>query len=138
MPILISNPSLPPQTIKSAVTTAQLAPTILQLLGLSPFALQAVLIEKTAVLPGFEAAQASIKPPYTPATFSSTIVRNNGQAQFQLTAANVQQFVIQASTDLTNWVAIGTNTMAVSGSSTISDAQAASFTNRFYRAVETP
>ena len=63
---------------------------------------------------------------------------NNGQAQFQLTAANVQQFVIQASTDLTNWVAIGTNTMAVSGSSTISDAQAASFTNRFYRAVETP
>jgi len=138
VPIAISNPSLPPQTIKTAVTTAQLAPTILQLLGLNPFALQAVQIEKTAVLPGFEAAQACIKPPYTPSSISSTVYRTNGQSQFQLTAANSQQFVVQASSDLTNWVAIGTNTIAVSGSATITDPQAGSFSNRFYRAVETP
>jgi len=138
VPILISNPSLPPQTIKTAVTTAQVAPTILQLLGLNPFALQAVQIERTAVLPGFEAAQASVNPPYTPATFSSTVYRSNGQAQFQLTAANFQQFVVQGSVDLTNWVSIGTNTIAVGGSATITDPQAANFTNRFYRAVETP
>ncbi len=90
------------------------------------------------MLPGFEAAQACIAPPYTPSTISSTVYRTNGQAQFQLTAANSQQFVVQASTDLTNWVAIGTNTIAVSGSATITDPQAGSFSNRFYRAVETP
>jgi hypothetical protein len=138
VPILISNPSLPPQTIKTPVTTAQLAPTILQLLGLNPFALQAVQMEKTPVLPGFEAVQACLNPPYTPATLSSTIARTNGQAQFQVTAANLQRFVIQASPDLTNWVSIGTNIMAVGGSLTVTDSQAASSSNRFYRAVETP
>ena len=138
VPILISNPTLPPQLIKIPVTTAQLAPTILQLLGLNPFALQAVQIERTAVLPGFEAAQASIRPPYSPATLSSTVYRANGQAQFQVTAANFQQFVIQGSTDLSNWVAFATNSIAVSGSATITDPQAGSFSNRFYRAVESP
>ena len=136
VPIVISNPSLTRQTIQRPVTTAQLAPTILQLLGLDPFALQAVLLEQTPVLPGFEAAQACIKPPATPSTLSSTIYRSYGQAQFQLSAANVQQFVIQASTDLTNWVTIATNSLR--GTATIIDPQAAAFTNRFYRAVEQP
>ena len=134
VPLFISSPSLPAQTIKIPVATAQLAPTILQLLGLNPFALQAVQIEKTAVLPGFEAVEVGGGPP---ATFSSTIYRSNGQAQFQLSTANAQQFVIQASTDLTNWTPIGTNTLVVGGSATITDLQAGSFSNRFYRA-QTP
>jgi len=138
VPIVISNPSLAPQTIQRPVITAQLAPTILQLLGLNPFALQAVLLEQTPALPGFEAAQACLKPPYTPSNLSSTVYRGGGQAQFQLSAANLQQFVIQASTDLTNWTAITTNILAVGGSATITDPQAGSHTNRFYRAIEAP
>jgi len=133
VPLLISNPSLPPQTIKIPVLTAQLAPTILQLLGLNPFLLQAVQLEKTAVLPGFEAAQTNINPP--PATFSSTVYRTNGQAQFQLNGHSLQQFVIQGSTDLATWTPVSTNSLAVSGSTTVTDPQAGSFTNRFYRAV---
>ena len=50
--LLISNPSLKPQTLQDAVTTTQVAPTILSLLGLDPTALQAVQMEKTTVLPG--------------------------------------------------------------------------------------
>ena len=50
--ILLSNPSIAPNTITTPVQTAQVAPTILQALGLSPHALQAVQIQGTEVLPG--------------------------------------------------------------------------------------
>ncbi len=52
VPILIANPSLRPGTVESAVQTAQIAPTVLKLLGLNPQKLEAVQIEKTQVLPG--------------------------------------------------------------------------------------
>ena len=141
VPIIISNPNLKPQTIKTPVQTTQLAPTILQLLGLNPFALQAVLIEKTTALPGFDPALASLNPPL-PATLgfngNAIVHLTNGQAQFQVAAAQTQKFVVQASTDLTNWVSLGTNCVIVGGSITVSDAQAGSFSNRFYRAVGIP
>ncbi len=50
--MLLSNPSLPARTITAAVTTAQVAPTILKALGLPPASLDAVRIEGTRVLPG--------------------------------------------------------------------------------------
>ena len=50
--ILIAYPSLHAGTVESAVQTAQIAPTILKLLGLDPQKLEAVQIEKTQVLPG--------------------------------------------------------------------------------------
>jgi len=50
--ILVSNPSIAPNTITTPVQTAQVAPTILQALGLTPRALQAVQIQGTEVLPG--------------------------------------------------------------------------------------
>jgi Type I phosphodiesterase / nucleotide pyrophosphatase len=50
--LLVSNPSLHARTDTSFVETNQVAPTILQLLGLNPAALDAVRIEGTAVLPG--------------------------------------------------------------------------------------
>jgi hypothetical protein len=49
--LLVSNPSFRAQTVSSPVTTMQVAPTILQSLGLDPEALDAVRIEGTAVLP---------------------------------------------------------------------------------------
>ena len=52
VPILIANPSLRSGTVEAAVQTAQIAPTILKLLGLDPQKLEAVKIEKTQVLPG--------------------------------------------------------------------------------------
>jgi arylsulfatase A-like enzyme len=50
--MLLSNPSLPARSITAAVTTAQVAPTILKALGLAPSSLDAVRIEGTRVLPG--------------------------------------------------------------------------------------
>lgn len=50
--MLVSNPSFDSQTVTSSVETMQIAPTILQALGLDPNALDAVRIEHTDVLPG--------------------------------------------------------------------------------------
>ncbi len=50
--LLVSNPGLEAKTVHSFVETMQVAPTILQLLGLNPNELDAVRAEGTAVLPG--------------------------------------------------------------------------------------
>ncbi|MBV8818453.1 MAG: alkaline phosphatase family protein [Acidobacteriaceae bacterium] len=52
MMMLLSNPALPSQTVTSFVETTQVAPTILQVLGLAPTSLDAVRIEGTPILPG--------------------------------------------------------------------------------------
>jgi len=49
--LIVSNPALKSNVLKTPVTTAQVAPTILRALGLNPRALKSVLIEKTDVLP---------------------------------------------------------------------------------------
>ncbi len=50
--ILVSNPSFAARTVTHFVSTTQVAPTILQALGLSPSSLDAVQKEGTQVLPG--------------------------------------------------------------------------------------
>jgi arylsulfatase A-like enzyme len=49
--LFVSNPGLKPRVVKTPVRTAQVAPTILQALGLAPESLQAVVQERTPVLP---------------------------------------------------------------------------------------
>jgi arylsulfatase A-like enzyme len=49
--LLVSNPRIQARTIHSFVETAQVAPTILKILGLDPDALDAVRQEGTPVLP---------------------------------------------------------------------------------------
>jgi arylsulfatase A-like enzyme len=49
--LLLSNPSFDPETVRTAVGTAQVAPTVLEALGIDPSALDAVRIEGTSVLP---------------------------------------------------------------------------------------
>jgi arylsulfatase A-like enzyme len=50
--LLVSNPHIQARTMHSFVETAQVASTILQLLGLDPAVLDAVRLEGTPVLPG--------------------------------------------------------------------------------------
>jgi arylsulfatase A-like enzyme len=52
--LLVSNPRIQPKTIHSFVETAQVAPTILQILGLDPNKLDAVRKEGTPVLPAVQ------------------------------------------------------------------------------------
>jgi arylsulfatase A-like enzyme len=50
--LVVSNPELRSHVVKTPVATSQVAPTILQVLGLDPSALKSVRIEHTEVLPG--------------------------------------------------------------------------------------
>jgi hypothetical protein len=52
--LLVSNPTLQRRTITSFVETSQVAPTILEILGLDPNSLDAVRKEGTPVLPGLK------------------------------------------------------------------------------------
>ena len=52
--LLVSNPDIKARTVHSFVETAQVAPTILKLLGLDPEALDAVREEGTPILPGLD------------------------------------------------------------------------------------
>ncbi len=54
--LIVSNPSLQPNVVKSPVATSQVAPTILQALGIDPDLLNSVAVEKTKVLPGVDLA----------------------------------------------------------------------------------
>ena len=51
--MLLSNPSIKSRTVTLPVETRQVAPTILEALGLNPSSLKAVQTEGTQVLPGF-------------------------------------------------------------------------------------
>ena len=50
--LIVSNPDIRAREIKTPVATSQVAPTILELLGIDPDTLKSVRIEKTTVLPG--------------------------------------------------------------------------------------
>jgi arylsulfatase A-like enzyme len=50
--LIVSNPGLRGSLVKTPVATSQVAPTILQVLGLDPQALRSVRVEHTGVLPG--------------------------------------------------------------------------------------
>jgi len=52
--LLLSNPCFQPKTVRAAVGTVQVAPTILKALGIDPWALDAVRAEGTSVLPAVE------------------------------------------------------------------------------------
>ena len=52
--LLLSNPDFDSRTVKAAVGTAQVAPTILKALGIDPRALDAVRAEGTGVLPALD------------------------------------------------------------------------------------
>jgi hypothetical protein len=52
--LLLSHPDFKPKTVLAAVGTAQVAPTILQALGIDPSALKAVQVEGTSVLPAVQ------------------------------------------------------------------------------------
>jgi len=58
--LLLSSPGLSPRIIRTPVQTMQVAPTILQALGIDPGSLQAVQQEKTTILPGLFAGPRSL------------------------------------------------------------------------------
>ena len=72
-----------------------------------------------------------------PAKLGSVLRAPNGQAQFSVTGGNQRAYLIQASTNLTTWTSISTNT-AAGGLINYFDTNATSFPIRFYRAIIAP
>jgi arylsulfatase A-like enzyme len=52
--LIVANAALKQSVVSTAVTTTQIAPTILEALGFDPNALDAVRLEKTVPLPGLK------------------------------------------------------------------------------------
>ena len=69
----------------------------------------------------------------TPATLTAA-TRSAGQFSCQITGAAGQQYIVQASTDLVNWVSIQTNASPF----VFVDPNAGSFQQRFYRTLNLP
>ncbi len=74
-----------------------------------------------------------VPPPAAP-VLNSRGAAINGSFQFQISTTSNTIIGIQASTNLTNWATIGSGTTSVSGVLTFQDTNAASFSNRYYRA----
>jgi len=72
--------------------------------------------------------------PNTP-TLASPILTGNGQFQFQLSGPGGNEYVIQASSNLTSWIPIATNVIPADGVMTFTDPDATNYSQRFYRAV---
>jgi len=73
-------------------------------------------------------AEASYTVPVTPATLDQP-VRTGNQFSFAVSGEVGSKYVVQASTDLVNWVAIQTNTAPF----TFVDTNTAGFSQRYYR-----
>ena len=69
-----------------------------------------------------------------PPRIYATAVNPNGTFQFTVTNAPGQTTIVQASTNLINWVSIYTN--SVGGVYTFPDAGVANYPMRFYRVIE--
>ena len=140
--LVISHPSLGAQNIKTRVTTMQVAPTILELLGLNPLSLQAVVQEHTQLLPGFEPLVAAFQVGALGETLAfdvpSILNLAGDQAQFHLTAVAPAKVLIQSSSDLQTWRTIGTNTLMLHAEQTVTDPDPGVLKSRFYRALKSP
>jgi uncharacterized repeat protein (TIGR01451 family) len=78
------------------------------------------------------AATTTVRVPVR-AAFSSLIV-TNGQMQFTLTGDVGLSYRISASTNLTTWTVLSTNTAGANGTIKFTDTAASAYSRRFYRA----
>jgi hypothetical protein len=136
VPIVVSNPGFRPHTFQLPVTIMQIAPTVLRLLNLDPGLLQAVQIERTPVLPGFDALQAGLNPfPPSLGLDGGSTLQGTGTATIIVNATRRQDIVVQASPDLISWTPVTTNSLLFNASTVITDPDATNATRRFYRTV---
>ncbi len=137
--LLVSNPRLKARVIPAPVQTTQVAPTVLQFLGLNPYSLQAVVQEQTPLLPGFEPLAALDYGTVNgqPVAVGSLFRVEAGVASFAVAGAAAQEVIIQRSLDLTNWTNFSTNVLTLGGSSVVTDATATGAL-RYYRSLPKP
>jgi uncharacterized repeat protein (TIGR01451 family) len=72
---------------------------------------------------------------FIPASLGSVTVHTNGSFTLILTGQPGQTYIVQASTNLVNWVPVNTNSASVIGKFQFTDSNVSSFKQRFYRAI---
>ena len=79
-------------------------------------------------------------PPVTPPNgkLSASYLKSGGPVQFTLSGAAGRTYIVQASTDMINWVPIFTNSAPASGLLQFIDSKATNYPSRFYRTVLEP
>jgi hypothetical protein len=115
-------------------------PTTNSFLYSAPFAVTSnTIVTASAFETGFNnsfasSAQFTIHPPVY---FTSSIGFSNSVFELGLSGIAGKSYVLQVSTNLTDWTALSTN-IAPSNLFNLSDPNAANFRQRFYRAIELP
>lgn len=74
----------------------------------------------------------------TPPQFTGNLTSTNGTFQLTVGGQSGQSYIIQASTNLVNWVSIYTNPPPYIAPFTFTDANASNYPTRFYRALTGP
>jgi uncharacterized repeat protein (TIGR01451 family) len=73
-----------------------------------------------------------------PAQLTNTVVNINGTFQLTVNGQSGQEYIVQASTNLINWVPVYTNPSPFVSPFTFTDPNASSYLDRFYRVVTGP
>jgi uncharacterized repeat protein (TIGR01451 family) len=68
----------------------------------------------------------------------SSAVLTNGQFQFILSGQIGTNYIVQASTNLVNWISLTTNVTDANGTFKFTDSSAAAYSGRYYRALRAP
>ena len=77
---------------------------------------------------------ASGAPPH----LAATVVNTNGTFQFTVNGQSGQEYIVQASTNLINWVSVYTNPSPFVSPFTFTDSNKTTYPDRFYRVVTGP
>lgn len=73
-----------------------------------------------------------------PPQLTNTVVNINGTFQLTVNGQNGQEYIVQASTNLINWVSIYTNPPPFTSPFTFTDSNASNYPDRFYRVITGP
>jgi hypothetical protein len=125
IPVVASNPSGSKAT-GNITTTKQSSPNGSGLVSAVAVSQNTDIAKSTTSNPK---SNLTVEPP-SPATLTQSVYAN-GQYAFYVSGTPGSQYVVQASTNLVDWVSVETNTAPF----TFVDANAAQFTHQFYRAV---
>ena len=89
--------------------------------------------------PSDDLAQATINAgTITPPQLTNTVVNINGTFQLTVNGQQGQEYIVQASTNLINWVSVYTNPPPFNSPFTFTDLNAANYLDRFYRVITGP
>lgn len=118
--------------VLSIATNAPVGVTTITLTNAILANAQGLRVQPVSLLPGSLTISLALT-----ARLGSIVLSTNGQAHFQITGAEGREYIVQASTNLVNWISLDPATVS-NGVINFVDSSARSFAYRFYRALVKP